>query len=99
LDLLGRGRRERLDERHLAGRLVVGDALADERLEFLGRRVRVVGVALSGTTNAFGISPQRSSGAGMTATSETASCSKRVSSSSIEEMFSPPETMMSFLRS
>ncbi len=50
-------------------------------------------------TKALGTSPHRSSGTPITATSATAGCLYRVFSTSMVEMFSPPEMMMSFLRS
>ena len=53
----------------------------------------------SSTTSAVTISPHFSSGMPMTATSVTASCDIRVSSTSIDETFSPPVMMTSFLRS
>ena len=51
------------------------------------------------TTNARGTSPQRGSGMATTAASSTASHSYRARSTSDVATFSPPETIMSFLRS
>src|SRR5207253_6139947 len=51
------------------------------------------------TTSAFTVSPHFSSGTPMTAHSATAGCWKRQSSTSIDDTFSPPEMMTSFLRS
>ena len=45
------------------------------------------------------VSPHLASGTPITATSATAGCEKSRSSTSIEETFSPPEMMTSFLRS
>ena len=45
------------------------------------------------------VSPHFSSGTPMTAASATAGCWHRQSSTSIDETFSPPEMMTSFLRS
>ena len=50
-------------------------------------------------TNATGTSPHFSSGAATTATSSTAAWLVSASSISTEEMFSPPEMMMSLARS
>src|SRR5215211_3811778 len=52
-----------------------------------------------GTTNATGTSPHCSSGAPTTATSATAGCAVSACSTSIVEMFSPPEITMSLRRS
>ena len=51
------------------------------------------------TTNAFGRSPHRSSGTAITATSATAGWDISAFSTSMVEMFSPPEMTMSFARS
>src|SRR6266436_5776058 len=51
------------------------------------------------TTRALMVSPHFSSGTPMTATSATAGCWKRQSSTSIDETFSPPVMMTSFFRS
>ena len=51
------------------------------------------------STKAHGVSPISSSGFATTAASCTAGCLKSASSTSIEEMFSPPEMMMSLERS
>jgi hypothetical protein len=51
------------------------------------------------TTSALMVSPHFSLGTPMTATSATAGCEKSTSSTSIEETFSPPVMMTSFLRS
>ena len=51
------------------------------------------------TTSALMASPHLSSGTPMTATSATAECLYRQSSTSIEDTFSPPVMMTSFLRS
>ena len=51
------------------------------------------------TTSAFGVSPQRSCGTAITATSATSGCWCRHASTSSEETFSPAVTMTSFLRS
>ena len=51
------------------------------------------------TTSAVTISPHLSSGTPMTATSATAGWLKTASSTSIEETFSPPVMITSFLRS
>ena len=48
---------------------------------------------------AQGVSPQRSSGLATTAAAMTAGWRYSASSTSIEEMFSPPLMMMSFERS
>ncbi len=50
-------------------------------------------------TSALGTSPQRSSGMGITATSYTSGWASMAFSTSSDDMFSPPLTMMSFLRS
>jgi hypothetical protein len=50
-------------------------------------------------TKAQGISPHLSSGFATTAASSTAGWRYSAPSTSIEEMFSPPEMMMSLLRS
>ena len=50
-------------------------------------------------TNAHGVSPHFSSGRATTADIRTAGCRLSAISTSIEEMFSPPEMMMSFARS
>ena len=49
--------------------------------------------------NAHGVSPHFSSGCATTAALSTAGWRYSVSSTSIEDMFSPPEMMMSFERS
>ena len=46
-----------------------------------------------------GSSPHFSSGMETTATAITAGCSEIACSTSVVEMFSPPETIMSFVRS
>ena len=51
------------------------------------------------TTYARGTSPQRSSATPTTAASSTAGCAASTFSTSTPEMFSPPETMRSFVRS
>src|ERR1700720_744715 len=51
------------------------------------------------TTRAFGTSPHFSSGTGITPASRIAGWATMAFTSSREEMFSPPLTMMSFLRS
>ena len=51
------------------------------------------------STNALGRSPHFSSGVETTAAAATAGCRATAVSTSMVEMFSPPETMMSFLRS
>ena len=51
------------------------------------------------TTSAFTVSPHFSSGMPMTATSATAAWENSTSSTSIDETFSPPEMITSFLRS
>ena len=51
------------------------------------------------TTTAAGTSPHCGSGAETTAHSSTAGCAKMARSTSMDEMFSPPLMMMSFLRS
>src|SRR4026209_1404839 len=51
------------------------------------------------TTRALIVSPHFSSGTPMTAASATAGCWNRQSSTSIEETFSPPVMITSFLRS
>ena len=51
------------------------------------------------STNAQGVSPHLSWGRATTATSITAGCWCRTDSTSIVEMFSPPEMMMSLDRS
>ncbi len=51
------------------------------------------------TTSAMTISPHFSSGTPMTATSATAGCENSASSTSIDDTFSPPVMMTSFLRS
>src|SRR5437879_8850326 len=51
------------------------------------------------TTIATGISPHLGSGADTTAHSKTAGCANIAFSTSIDEIFSPPLMMMSFLRS
>src|SRR5262249_20220007 len=51
------------------------------------------------STTAHGVSPHFSSGLATTATTWTAGCLYSASSTSIEEMFSPPEMMMSLERS
>jgi hypothetical protein len=48
---------------------------------------------------AHGVSPHFSSGRATTAASCVAGCLYRAISTSTDEMFSPPEMMMSFLRS
>src|SRR6185436_17722445 len=50
-------------------------------------------------TMATGISPQRGSGAETTAHSKSDGCAKMAFSTSIDEIFSPPLMIMSFLRS
>jgi len=50
-------------------------------------------------TKALGRSPHLASGTATTAHSMTAGCLATVCSTSMVEMFSPPEMMMSFLRS
>src|SRR5438309_2260790 len=50
-------------------------------------------------TSALGTSPHCGSGTGMTAASYTSACTARTFSTSREEIFSPPLTIMSFLRS
>ena len=49
--------------------------------------------------NAQGVSPHFSSGCATTAAASTAGWRYSASSTSIDEMFSPPEMMMSFERS
>src|ERR1700722_5662503 len=51
------------------------------------------------TTMAAGTSPHLSLGAATTAHSKTAGCEKMARSTSMDEIFSPPEMMISFLRS
>ena len=51
------------------------------------------------TTSALIVSPHFSSGTPITATSATAGWEKSASSTSIEETFSPPVMITSFLRS
>ena len=51
------------------------------------------------TMNAAGTSPHCASGADTTAHSSTAGCAAIARSTSIDEIFSPPQMMMSFLRS
>ena len=51
------------------------------------------------TTSAITVSPHLSSGTPMTATSATAGWLKIRSSTSIDDTFSPPEMITSFLRS
>ena len=51
------------------------------------------------TTSALTVSPHFSSGTPMTATSATAGCGNSASSTSIDDTFSPPEMITSFLRS
>ncbi len=51
------------------------------------------------TTRALTVSPHFSSGTPITATSATAACEKRASSTSMDDTFSPPEMITSFLRS
>ncbi len=51
------------------------------------------------TTRALIVSPHLASGTPITATSVTSGWEKRTSSTSIEETFSPPVMMTSFLRS
>ena len=51
------------------------------------------------TTMAAGTSPHLSLGAATTAHSNTAGCEKIARSTSMDEIFSPPEMMISFLRS
>jgi len=51
------------------------------------------------TTIALTASPHFSSGTPITATSATAGCENRASSVSIDDTFSPPEMITSFLRS
>ena len=51
------------------------------------------------TTSAITISPHFSSGTPITATSATAGWLNRASSTSIDDTFSPPEMITSFLRS
>ena len=51
------------------------------------------------STNAFGRSPHLSSGIATTAASSTDGCSDSTCSTSMLEMFSPPEMMMSLERS
>ena len=50
-------------------------------------------------TKAHGTSPHFGSGCATTAAAMTAGCRYSTSSTSMEEMFSPPEMMMSLLRS
>src|SRR6195256_2290431 len=56
-------------------------------------------VLSASTTTATGRSPQRSSGMPMTATSRTCGSSSMTRSTSEDSIFSPPEMIMSFLRS
>ena len=51
------------------------------------------------TTRALTVSPHFSSGTPITATSATAGWEKSASSTSIDDTFSPPEMITSFLRS
>ena len=55
--------------------------------------------AVLSVTNAFGRSPHLLVGIATTAHSSTAGCATTACSTSIVEMFSPPEMMMSFVRS
>ncbi len=51
------------------------------------------------TTSALTVSPHFSSGTPMTATSVTSGCAASASSTAIEDTFSPPLMITSFLRS
>ena len=59
----------------------------------------VASISAFSVMNAHGVSPHFSSGRATTAASSTAGCRYSTSSTSIVEMFSPPEMMMSFDRS
>ena len=54
------------------------------------------GLSLTASINAQGTSPHFSSGLATTAAIETEGCLARVFSISIEDMFSPPEIIISF---
>ena len=95
LDLAGRGFRQ-LGEHDRLGRLEVGEHRCGS-----GRSApaRWPAAPAFRVTNAQGLSPHFSSGRATTAASSTAGCRYSAPSTSIEEMFSPPEMMMSFERS
>ena len=76
--------------------LVAGDAGAWPRRS---RRPRSACCPGPVTTSAVTSSPHFSSGMPMTATSVTSGCWKMASSTSIDDTFSPPEMITSFLRS
>jgi hypothetical protein len=82
-------------KRDLPGRLEAGEPVPHP-VDQLG-----LGASRPGrsATQARGTSPHRSSGIPTTATSSTAGWAASTCSTSTEEMFSPPETMRSFLRS
>jgi len=73
----------------------MSEPLAAERDDLVGA---CAGIAVE-VTNAFGRSPRRSFGIPITAHSRTAGWAQMVCSTSMLEMFSPPEMMMSLLRS
>jgi hypothetical protein len=95
LQLAGGGAGELVAELDRGRALVVGEALAAVGDELgLGSCV-----SRASTTRALTVSPHFSSGTPMTATSATSGWEKRASSTSIDETFSPPLMMTSFLRS
>ena len=66
----------------------------------MGDEVGLSGVGPGATTtSAVTVSPHLSSGTPMTATSATAGWEKSASSTSMDDTFSPPEMITSFLRS
>src|SRR5207253_11012288 len=93
LDFAGRGLGQPTELEAL-GDLVPGQPLPC----VLGQRVRVASSFLS-MTKATGTSPQRSCGRPTTALSTTEGWLSSTCSTSTEAMFSPPEMMMSLLRS
>ena len=95
LDLAGR-RLGQIAEGDGGRALEVGEMVAAEGDELL---LGCLQLPVCRVTNAFGRSPQCSSGTATTAHSRTAGWRATACSTSMVEMFSPPEMMMSFLRS
>ena len=74
-----------------------GKTLFDESVSKpTGLKIKVAGCSFTTSINAQGTSPHFSSGLATTAAIETLGCLAKVFSISIDDMFSPPEIIISF---
>ncbi len=95
VELADTGLRDLVDDRPVLRQLPLGDLVGQELSQRIRRRVR----ASRSTTATSGRSSHLGSGTPMTAASMTSGCPMTAFSRSTDEIHSPPDLMMSLVRS